>query len=286
MPFRLIAASVVASVLLCGAATAADLFRVVRDVPYVESGHWRQKVDLYVPTAARGAVPVFVWIHGGAWLAGSKVEGAAFAFLAERGFAVASVGYRLSGDAPFPAQIDDVRAAVGWLARNAGEFGADGGRIVVAGQSAGGHLASLLGATAGSLTPALPVVGVIDFYGPADLRAGPIAEDYRNRPAVGGAVALAAFLGGSPQQKPAVAAAASPVTHVTADDCPFLIVHGDRDPIVPIAQSRRLDTALRAAGVPTEFVVVPGGGHGGRGFGDLAVRERMTAFLEEVTGAE
>lgn len=274
--------------LLCVSATAASAFEVMTDVPYVEGGHWRQKLDVYLPNeAVRGEdpAPLLVWIHGGAWMHGSKTEGAGLGYLADRGIAVASIGYRLSTDAIFPAQIDDCVAAVRFLATHAAEHGLDGTRIVVAGQSAGGHLAALLGTSAGSLDPPLPVAGVIDFYGPTDLRAPALREDFVGPLAPAEAVALANLFGGSPQQKPRLAAAASPVTFATPDDCPFLIIHGDRDPVVPVVQSRRLEDALRRAAVPVELIVVPGGGHGGRGFFTEPLQRRMVGFIARATGA-
>jgi acetyl esterase/lipase len=152
--------------------------KVIRDIPYVPGGHERQKLDLYLPevrTADAKALPVIVWVHGGAWLGGSR-EGCPAVPYVRRGYAVASVGYRLSQHAPFPAQVEDCRSAVRWLRAHAKEHGLDPDRFGAWGASAGGHLVALLG-TAGDVTAwdvgehrdASPRVQcVVDWFGPSD----------------------------------------------------------------------------------------------------------------------
>ncbi|MCC6539872.1 MAG: DUF3237 family protein [Bryobacterales bacterium] len=231
--------------------------RATRDLAYAApSPHPRQKLDLYwFPGAVAVPRPLIVWIHGGAFRAGDKTEGISLAPL-EWGYAMASLNYRLSGDAKFPAQIDDVKAALRWLREHASEYGIDPARIGVWGSSAGAHLASLAAVTQ-------PVQCVVDFFGPSDFlsissqavpplstidRARPDAPEWQ-------------LLGGMLDEKRALAAEASPITHVSRDDPPFLIFHGDRDPLVPLAQSETFHAALRQAGVDSTFVPVPGAAH-------------------------
>lgn len=146
---------------------------ILRDLPYVPAGHERQKLDLYLPTPTNGPLPVIIWIHGGAWRAGSKEQCRAARF-SQRGYAVASLNYRLSQHAVFPAQIEDCQAAVRWLRANAAKCRLDPERFGAWGSSAGGHLVALLG-TAGDAQafergphPAISsrVQAVVDFFGP------------------------------------------------------------------------------------------------------------------------
>jgi acetyl esterase/lipase len=224
-------------------------------------------------------LPVVVWVHGGGWTKGSK-ENPPLAWLAAEGYAVASINYRLSWMARWPAQIDDVRAALRWLRVNAAKHGIDPDRIVVAGGSAGGHLAALAGTQSppAGETVSSRVRAVIDLYGPADLPSMPA-----NRPDRPGEDAArtngARLLGGAVRDRLELAREASALHHVSADDPPFLILHGDRDPQVPLEQSQRLHAALRAAGVSSELVVLPGAGHGGKEFSTPEIRAKIRAFL-------
>jgi arylsulfatase A-like enzyme/dienelactone hydrolase len=240
-------------------------------------------LDLYLPaegddaTTGGGRKPVVLWIHGGGWKHGTKAA-CPLAWLAAEGVAVASIDYRLSWQAPWPAQIEDCRAAVAWLRREAATYGLDPDRIIVGGGSAGGHLAALLG-TAG--TGAAPVQGVIEFFGPTDLLTMPPNVPGPDRtPEDLAASHGAKLLGGPVHERPDLARAASSLFHVSADDPPFLILHGDADPLVPLEQSTRLEAALRAAEVPVTMVVLPGVGHGGPGFFDSPpVRAAVVKFL-------
>ncbi len=240
-----------------------------RDLPYgPDAAH---RLDLYRPAAAATPAPVVVFLHGGGWAHGDKFPCPAAA-LTDLGFAVASVNYRLSPTAPFPAQLDDATAAVRWLRDHAADHGLDGGRIGAWGVSAGGHLAALLG-TGGH------VRAVCDWFGPTDLAR--FADDAR---AAGLAAKpqwpglILAFLGGPVEANPDLVRRADPVAAVSAATPPFLIQHGDRDEWVPLGQSRRLADALAAAGVPHTFTVVRGGGHG-PGFDAPAVRAAVVEFF-------
>ena len=258
---------------------------VHRDRAYVPNGHPRQKLDLYVPEA-EGSVPVIVYIHGGAFRMGDKGDRPPLEYLAE-GYALATINYRLSQHALFPAQIEDCKAAVRWLRAHASEYGLDPDRFAAGGVSAGGHLAAMLG-TAGHessfdvgahLDVSSRVQAVVDFFGPTDflqmdahrLPDG-LVHDAPDSPE-------SQLVGGPIQAHPERVSRANPVTYVTAEAPPFLIVHGDRDPLVPHHQSVLLAEALREAGVPVTFYTVAGGGHGG--FDDPRVPELTKAFLRE-----
>jgi acetyl esterase/lipase len=241
---------------------------VLRDVPYVTDGHSRQKLDLYLPRDA-ARPPLVILIHGGAFRTGDKERENAARWLRE-GYAVAAANYRLSGDAIFPAQVEDCKAAVRWLRAQAGRYGYDPERFGAYGTSAGGHLAAMVGTTGGQAAfdagehrdVSSRVQAVVDNYGPTDflqmdahrLPEGQVhdAPDSPESELIGGAI----------QEHPDRVRAASPVTYVSADDPPFLIIHGDRDPLVPHHLSELLASALERAGVPVTFYTVKGGGHG------------------------
>ena len=235
-----------------------DGVKIVADLEYVAGGHQRQKLDLYLPEKSTGPLPVILWVHGGGWRAGDKAASPA-AFLAAKGFVVASMNYRLSQHAVFPAQIHDCKAAVRWLRANAAKYGLDAPRIGAWGSSAGGHLVSLLATTnglkelegdEGNLDQPSDVQAVVDWFGPTDLLTVG-AKDTRSN-----------LLGGDAQSIPEKARRASPMTYVSAKACPTLIMHGDADKTVPISQSETFAKALKAAGADSTLVVVPGAGHG------------------------
>ncbi|HYN03338.1 MAG TPA: alpha/beta hydrolase [Vicinamibacteria bacterium] len=247
--------------------------KVLKDLAYVAGGHERQKLDLYLPpTGTRW--PLVVSIHGGAFRMGSK-EGepsrSAGAFVA-RGFAVAALNYRLSQHAVFPAQVEDCKAAVRWLRANAARYGYDPSRVASYGGSAGGHLAAMLGTTGdvkafdvgAHLDQSSRVQAVVDFFGPTDflqmdahrLNAQAMVHDTPDSPE-------SQLVGGPIRDNPDEVARANPITYVTKDDPPFLIIHGDADILVPHHQSVLLEAALAKAGVPVRFVTIPGGLHGG-----------------------
>lgn len=241
--------------------TGPGSVRVIRELPYdkISRAH-SQLLDLYLPTKA-GQVPLIVFIHGGAWLQGDKSEAKDVALLlAQAGFAVASINYRLTDEAVFPAQLEDCRAAVRFLRENASEYGYNPDRIGVWGVSAGGHLAALLGVDAAQA--AEKVQAVVDWCGPTNLisvagQAGSRTKiDYDTAK---GPVAL--LLGGLVKDKADLAKQASPVTFVDKDDPPILIVHGDIDDLVPYAQSEELIELLKKENVPSKLVTLQGVAH-------------------------
>lgn len=256
-----------------------------RDIAYVTGGHERQKLDLYLPSGGKD-LPLVVWIHGGGWQNGSKDRTPAVALLTH-GFAVASINYRLSSHAVFPAQIEDCKAAVRWLRAHAKEHDYDAGRIAVWGSSAGGHLVAMLGVTGDTkefdvgenLDVPSRVQAVVDFYGPSELltmTAQSTAISRMNHDAPDSPESR--LIGGTLQENKDKARRASPLSYVSRDDAPILIVHGDADPLVPLVQSETFLTALKHVGVDASLYVVKGGGHGG--FRDPEVDVRVRDFLQ------
>jgi len=260
------------------------------DVPYAGTENPRQRLDLYLPKARKSEkpLPVVVFIHGGAWRAGDKRGGVRMVapYVDTGRFAGASVAYRLSGEAIWPAQIHDCKAAVRWLKAHAKAYNLDPDRIAVWGSSAGGHLVAMLGLTAdvkeleGTVGPhtgqTSRVACVVDWFGPSDLlrmndvagKMDHLAPDSPESQLIGCPI----------QENPAKARAASPITYVSRGDSPHLIMHGDRDGTVIHDQSVRLAAALKKAGVPCTFVTVKGAGHG---FRSPEAQARVRLFLEK-----
>jgi acetyl esterase/lipase len=249
--------------------------KLIADLEYVAGGHERQKLDLYLPDKVSGPLPVVLWVHGGGWRAGDKAGGPAV-FLATKGFAVASMNYRFSQHAVFPAQIHDCKAAVRWLRANSGKYSLDPARIGAWGSSAGGHLVALLGTTNGlkdlegtdgAVDQSSDVQAVVDWFGPTDLLTVG-AKDTRSE-----------LIGGDQAANPEKAKRASPMTYVSAKACPMLIMHGDKDKTVPISQSETFARALKEAGANASFVSVPGAAHGAGGFSKPEVLGQVEEFF-------
>ena len=254
-----------------------------RDLAYVPGGHRLQKLDLFLPKDGKN-LPLIINIHGGAFRGGDKAERLPFDYLAQ-GCAIASINYRLSGDALFPAQIEDCKAAVRWLRANASTYGLDPGRFAAWGASAGGHLAAMLGTAGGvkefevggNLDVSSRVQAVVDYFGPTDF----LQMDAHRVPngmvhdTAGSPESL--LVGGAIQENKDKVAKANPITYITKVAPPFLIVHGDADPLVPHHQSVLLEAALKQAGVPVIFHTVQGGGHGR--FNDPEVPRLTREFL-------
>jgi acetyl esterase/lipase len=258
---------------------------VYRDLPYVTNGHQRQKLDLFLPRGQE-KLPLIIRIHGGAWLGGSK-EGEWPNDYLHFGYAVARINYRLSQHAIFPAQIEDCKAAVRYLRANAQKYNLDPNRFGVWGASAGGHLVALLGTTGDinefdvgeNLSVSSRVQAVADYFGPTDFlqmqaHRLPGGMDHNSPDAP-----ESKLIGGYIQDNPEKVAKANPITYITKDDPPFLIIHGDVDPLVPHHQSELLEAALKKAGVPVTFYTVKGGGHGG--FRDPNVPKLTREFFEK-----
>lgn len=277
-------------------AQPADL-QVRRDVEYVRRAGAALRLDLYLPppdARAGGSdgvaqpAPLIVWVHGGAWRAGRKAD-VPILPLAKQGFAIASVDYRLSPVAKFPAQTQDIHAAIRFLRKQASTYGIDTKRIAVAGSSAGGHLAALVGVSADAQeltgqpdeTQRTPsgVGAIVSFYGASNLES--ILSQSTEHGLSVRVPALKLLLGGLPEEEPRLARLASPVAHVDADDPPLLWIHGDADPQMPYAQAIEMRDAYAKHDLPFELVTVKGGLHGGEGFYDDAMLKRVAQFLRE-----
>ena len=244
------------------------------DLVYAQIGDRELTLDLYWPETVVAPAPLIIWVHGGAWRGGNKNRpGPTLPFL-DKGYAVASVGYRLSQEAIFPAQIQDCKAAVRWLRANAGRYNLNPERFGAWGSSAGGHLVALLG-TAGNVSDwenvgehrdvSSRVQAVCDWFGPTDfLRMddvpGAIGHNAPNSPE-------SQLIGAPIQENADKVARANPITYVTPDDPPFLIMHGTVDLTVLPNQSELLHRALQAKGVTATLLLIEGQGHGFRGAG-------------------
>jgi len=257
--------------------------RLLEDIIYATVDGRELKLDLYLPRkplAEAGRPPLVLWFHGGAWQWFSK-DRCMMIWLAAEGYALASVDYRLAPCAKFPAQIHDCKGAVRWLRANSEKFGYSVERIAAIGESAGGHLASLLGTSAGvtalegtvggNLDHSSRVDAVINFYAPIDL-----AQWTRER---GDPNFLDVLFGGTPETQAQLFELASPLTHITPDDTPALIVHGDKDADVSIWHSRQLHKQLAGAGVPTRLHIIEGAVHTGPPFTDARRRALVLEFL-------
>ncbi len=241
---------------------------VVPNVTYLTVDGRALRMNIARPkTPPDEPMPVVVFIHGGAWRAGDADPSRNYP-LAQRGYFTASIEYRLSQEALFPAQIHDCKAAIRWIRKYAKELNIDPDRIGVWGSSAGGHLVALLGTSIGVQALEGPgnagyssaVQCVVDMFGPSDLPAmvGKPSNIDRTRPDC----PEAQLIGGLISDNLDKAKAASPVTYVDGNEPPFLILHGTEDPTVPFNQSEILDEALRKVGADVTFVPVKGAGHG------------------------
>ena len=270
------------------------------DLVYREAPGYRPlTLDLYLPPrrSALPEAPLVLFVHGGAWRSGHSRAAGAFedfpsvlASMAARGFVVASVNYRLSGEAPFPAASEDVRVALQFLRENGARFGIDGRRVILWGASAGAHLAALVATQCRGSVPspsAAPdngcVSGVVAWYGIFDLGTLEAPEQAAASP-------TAAFLGCNPRECEALATQASPITHVARGSPPFLLLHGLADQMVAPVQSRAMESRLRAAGASVQTEYLQGVGHSwiGATAGDtrqatLTALDRTIRFIEAET---
>jgi acetyl esterase/lipase len=257
--------------------------KITRDLAYVSDGHRQQRLDLYQPDKP-GKVPLIIVIHGGAFRGGDKGRENVAQFLSA-GFAAASLNYRLSGDAIFPAAVQDCKAAVRWLRANAAKYNLDPDRFGAWGASAGGNLVAMLGTTGDTkefdlgehLEVSSRVQAVADYFGPTDflqmdahrLPNGQVHDSAQSPESL--------YLGGPIQDRKDQAAKANPITFISAKTPPFFIAHGDMDPLVPYHQSVLLEAALKKAGVAVQFYTVKGAGHG---FHDATADKMMLDFFE------
>ena len=227
-----------------------------------------------------------IFVHGGGWLVNDKYADIGYmkktvAEIVASGFALASIDYRFSTQAVFPAQMQDCNRAVSFLYDNADKYGFDKNRFAVMGFSAGGHLASLLGLAKNNNVSSFFMPGtnsqfnfkgVVDFYGPAELLLFPGSDDAKSPEAI--------LLGAAPLARPDLSRIASPVTYVDKNDPPFLIIHGEKDEQVSTKQSRLLSAWLTVAGVPNELIIVKDAPHFGPMFDVDEIRVKVIDFLK------
>lgn len=296
-----VAAILVVAGLVWNVQQARTPMRAHRDVAYLASENPRHRLDIYTPASSKD-VPVVVFMHGGSWAFGDKSlvhpEGALgqyTTFLLNHGYAVASVNYTLVGQSSFPAQVQDVKAALGYLRDNADFFGIDSDRMVMMGDSAGGHLALAVGTSRGD--PALShdgqlgldegVRAVVSFYGPTDA-----TKYWDDRLAsgcdlgiTGPQSSMGTLLGGIDPVDPAnyaLARSASPALRAGPDAVPSLMLHGTSDCVVAWGQSLRMAQALDRAGVDERLIVVEGIGHSHPDFWNRDdLRIQVLRFLRE-----
>jgi acetyl esterase/lipase len=264
------------------------------DVKYVPDGDEAQSLDVYFPERpADKRLPLLIWIHGGGWSGGTKSE---MPFLNQlpRGYVTASIEYRFSQKAKFPAQIQDCQAAIRWLRANAAKYSIDPDHIGVGGASAGGHLSALVGTSGGK--QAFPMIGgnedrsdrvqaVCDIFGPSDfwtvVAQADADKDVKNIFKWNNGDPYSKLIGGKLGEDKEKCDAVSPVRYVSKDNPPFLILHGDRDKVVPYAQSVELSDLLAEAGVDVTFQRLPGADHGGPSFGLPAVAKLTVSFFDK-----
>lgn len=266
---------------------------VTRDFEYCRTGSRILLAHSLDPATGAGSAPrpAIIWVHGGGWRSGTKDQGVdRLNPLARRGWYGLTIEYRLSGEAIFPAQIEDVKCAVRYLRSHAAQLNIDPGKIALWGSSAGGHLVALAGVSAdrtelegvGSwLGVSSRVQAVVDWYGPSDLltmqsQGLPCSGDHSSAASPEGLLVGCAL-----QSCPDKARAASPMTYVTADDPPMLIQHGTNDCTVPPLQSETFAAALSAVAVPATLELLSGAGHGGPQFVTGANLERIYRYLDE-----
>lgn len=264
----------------------SEQLHIIKDIEYAKIGDTSLALDLHLPRGEKKS-PLIVWIHGGAWRAGSK-KNMPLGKLVEEGFPIASVEYRLSPVAKFPAQIHDIKAAIRYLRANANEWKLHTDTIVIAGASAGGHLAALAGVTNNNAQlegtigthpdASSSIQGIISFFGASDLttilsQSTPHGLSVRTP-------ALKLLLGNLPDDVPELAQLASPVFHIDNNAPPLLLFHGDLDPQMPVNQSLQLLGAYEKAKCKVNFHTVHGAAHGGGIFFDEQRLAIIRTFLK------
>ena len=258
----------------------------VHDIVYATVDGKALKLDLYLPTA--GKAPLVIYVHGGAWRNGDKTSGRNFATaLAAEGFAVASLDFRQSTEAPFPADIHDIKAGIRFLRANAAQYGYRAERIGITGESSGAHLALLAGVTNGNkelegkvgdhLATASDIQAIVSYFAATDLttilaQSTPFGLSVREP-------GLTLLLGALPDKTPELAKLASPVFHVDAKDPPLYLLHGDRDPQMPVNQSLQMWGVYKAAKLDVTFDPVHGAPHGGPLFFTPEHQQAVVTFL-------
>jgi acetyl esterase/lipase len=259
------------------------------NIPYANDTLKKHLLDIYLPPTGKKLYPLVIWIHGGAWKLNDKYADMGYMVNTVKGFidsgyAVASIDYRWSTTAIFPAQIQDCNQAVEFLYQNAAKYKLNREQIALIGFSAGGHLANLLGLSNNNnissfypegKKPHFKIKLVLDFYGPSDFTTlkGSTDDDAKSP--------VSTLLGGTVSEHPDVAKAASPVTYIDKNDPPFLIVQGEKDDSVNPEQSISLSLRLKAVGIKNELIIVPGAPHYGVMFDAQDIREKLFWYLKQ-----
>ncbi|MCY4324152.1 MAG: alpha/beta hydrolase [Gammaproteobacteria bacterium] len=269
--------------------------RVIRDVEFASTPHGPLLLDIYMPdTSADAPLPVLMYIFGGGWFIGNRHQVSALHWqnIAQHGYAVVCISYRLSHLATFPSQIHDCKKGLRWIRKNAEKYNFDPHRIGVFGSSAGGHLSALMGTSGdvlelegpleeGDENYLGPVQAVADFMGPTDFAQ---AEAQRRKPGVSWASrrAIAArLLGDRVANVPELVKAANPLTYIKPGMPPFFIVHGEKDRVVPLGQSVILHEALQASGNESELMILEGKGHTHvKAYGTDEIFSKLKAFFD------
>lgn len=258
---------------------------VLSDIEYAKPNGYSLKLDLYRPKNIKGKLPVVVFVHGGGWKNGSKNSARTRAsWLAQHGFAVAGISYRLTDVAQWPAQIDDCYTAVRWLRQHADQYQLDADHIGAWGTSAGAHLVALMGTRTypGKENISSRVQAACDWFGPTELLTMPPNNVGNGRTEADIARSNGAkLLGATVRDIPDIARDASALDQVSKDDAPFLIMHGDADPGVPLTQSTKFHKKLLKHGIPAQLHIIKGAGHGGPQFNTPEAKEIVRLFFEK-----
>lgn len=279
-----------ATVPVAGVAAQGQGAPAFADIPYARVGDHTLLLDLHMPADTTRPPPLVIYLHGGAWRMGDKAE--VPPFLVQQGFAVASLNFRSSEQARFPANVHDIKAGIRFLRANAQRYGYRADRIAVTGSSSGGHLAALVGVTNGVAElegnlgehtgESSSVQAIISWVGASNL-----ATIIRQSTPEGLKVrvpALTYLLGALPEEVPELTRLASPVEHVDALDPPVLILHGDQDETIPVNQALELDAAYRRAGLVADLMIINGVGHVARPFFSGPAADRAVEFLHRTIG--
>jgi acetyl esterase/lipase len=270
-------------------ARAASAPRDFKDLVYATVDGKPLALDVHMPAGVRHP-PLVVFVHGGAWTTGSKNQYPSF--LVDRGFAVASIDFRSSNDARFPADVYDIKAGIRFLRAKASEYGYRSDRIAIVGASSGGHLAALVGVTNGEkqlegtegdyLNQSSSVQAIVSYFGASDLttilaQSTPVGLKVREP-------ALQRLLGAPPDQVPDLARLASPIFHVDRNDPPVLLLHGDQDTQMPLNQVYELQWAYEQVGRHAEVMILHGVGHVSEPFFKGGPVDRVATFLKHAIG--
>jgi acetyl esterase/lipase len=256
------------------------------NIPYNNDTLKKHLLDIYLPANAKGKLPLVVFIHGGGWIGNDKYADMGYMpntinAMLDNGFAVASIDYRFAQDAVFPAILQDCNKAVSFLYGNATKYKLDKNRIALMGFSAGGHLASLMGASQNNNVKNLYFPGsyrpfkykaIVDFYGPIDLTLFPGSEDPKSPESI--------LIGATPVARPDLAKAASPLTYIDKNDPPFLIFHGEKDNIVSNRHSKLFNAWLNHYSVKNELTIVKDAPHFGTMYDVEEIRNKVIGFLK------